>query len=100
MTLRDILAYLERNAAEDDTWFVKVSGPIVGFRNTLIPSTLAALTNDTYRGHNGGRRLRSENVKLLGAKRSAHAGVRATIGRARRSSPTKSGRGSSRTPRP
>ncbi len=48
-SLRKAVELMDLHAAGDDAWFIKVSGPIEGFANTLIPSTLDAITNDNFR---------------------------------------------------
>lgn len=69
-TLGEAVAYLGRHADGPYAWFVKASGPISGFANTLIPSTVDALTNDNYRDRERSRVARKANTHLLEAKRA------------------------------
>jgi len=57
--------YLDNHADGPYAWFVKVSGSISEFPNTLIPSTVDALTNDNYRDRNSSRDKRKANTKLF-----------------------------------
>ena len=70
LTLGEAVNYLEQHADGPYAWFVKVSGPIQGFANTLIPSTVNALTNDNYRDRERSRVARTANTQLLNAKRA------------------------------
>src|SRR5262249_48646970 len=47
-SLREAVDLCTRHA-EPDAWLVRVSGPIAGYLNTLIPSTEGALTSLNYR---------------------------------------------------
>jgi hypothetical protein len=49
-TLEQAVAFA-RGHADDDAWLVRVTGPIAGYRNTLIPSTRGAVTSRGYRAH-------------------------------------------------
>jgi len=63
-SLERVVEYLHEHADGDHAWFVKVSGPIRGFSNTLIPSTVDALSNDNFRS----RAARKANASVLGRK--------------------------------
>jgi len=49
MTLAEAVEFVRARAAGDDAWFLRVTGDITGIPNTLIPSTLDAVTADNYR---------------------------------------------------
>jgi hypothetical protein len=50
MTLAQAVEVAERHAdADADAWFIRVTGNITALPNTLIPSTLNAMTHDNYR---------------------------------------------------
>jgi hypothetical protein len=66
--LKQAIEYLRKHADGDHAWFVKVSGPIQEFNNTLIPSTIDGLTNDNYRGRDRDRAARKANLTVLGRK--------------------------------
>jgi hypothetical protein len=48
LTLADAVALVERHA-DSDAWFLRVTGNIIKIDNVLIPSTLQAITPQTYR---------------------------------------------------
>ena len=64
-SLRRAVEYLQEHADGPHAWFVKVSGPIRGFPNTLVPSTPDALTNDNYKSRDANRTARKANVARL-----------------------------------
>jgi hypothetical protein len=67
-TLKDAVQYLRQHADGEYAWYVKASGPVEGFANTLISSTVNALTNDNYRGRDRSRAARRANVAMLDRK--------------------------------
>ena len=69
-TAAQAISCLKKNAAGDDAWFIKVSGKIEHFPNTLIPSTTGALTTDNYRRQSAKARSKSERQ----AKRDPDSG--------------------------
>ncbi len=50
LTLEQAVAFLEANCPRDG-WFVRVTGDIQGWENTLIPSTVGATTYENWRQH-------------------------------------------------
>lgn len=48
MTLRQAVRFV-RQQADDDAWFIRVTGDITTMPNVLIPSTIGAVTGDNYR---------------------------------------------------
>ena len=48
MTLRQAVDFVRRHA-DDDAWFIRVTGDIATMPNVLVPSTIDAVTNENYR---------------------------------------------------
>ncbi len=67
-TLKQAVKYLQRHADSEYAWFVKASGSIKGFANTLIPSTADGFTNDNHRN----RFARAASASTLARKDAAH----------------------------
>lgn len=70
-SLRRAVDYLDLHADGPHAWYVKVSGPVRGFPNTLVPSTLDALTNDNYKDRAASRTARKASVAALDRKAAA-----------------------------
>jgi hypothetical protein len=64
MKLCEAVEFLSRES-DPDAWCVRVTGPIDGIHNALIPSTLGALTPE---GYVRSRRRKSKRTKLGGSK--------------------------------
>ncbi|OWK35736.1 hypothetical protein [Fimbriiglobus ruber] len=67
-TLKRAVEYLLKHADGEYAWFVKASGQIEGFENTLVQSTIDGLTNDNYRGRGRDRAARNANVTRMDKK--------------------------------
>ena len=64
-TLFQAVNYLNRHVDSQYAWFVKVSGSISDFPNTLIPSTVDALTSDNYRDRSRDRGVRATSAAMF-----------------------------------
>lgn len=58
-TLREAVGHMNEHCPHDG-WYLRVTGPVTGWDNTLIPSTVDALTHSNFR-----RRMRRPDAKPL-----------------------------------
>jgi len=60
LTVREAVELMRRHAP-DDGWFLRVTGPINTMPNTLIPSTVDAVTHQNYRRRSARARLADQS---------------------------------------
>jgi hypothetical protein len=71
-TLREEVEYVSK-LADRDAWIIRVSGPITGLLNALIPSTPGALTSANFRKREGVRRRQAREAFRADQRSDRHA---------------------------
>ena len=64
MQLQEAVALMAKHANQD-AWYIRVTGDLTEIANVLIPSTLGATTSNNYRRH---RQRRHSSADATGAK--------------------------------
>ena len=65
MKLPKAISLMEKHAVGRDAWFIKVSGTITMFPNTLIPSTIDGLTHANYHSRRAKQRAQSQRSGFM-----------------------------------